>query len=54
MSTDANRLMQHTYTAVEKLILIDFTNDHLPTYYNKKIPAFIFFVVVFPVYFLPS
>jgi len=24
---------------------------HLLTYYNKKIPAFIFFVVVFPVYF---
>jgi len=24
------------------------------SYYNKKIPAFIFFVAVFPVYFLPS
>jgi len=32
VSTDANRPMQRTYTAVEKLILIDLTNDHLPTY----------------------
>jgi len=27
---------------------------YLLTYYNKKILAFIFFVAVFPVYFLPS
>jgi len=32
MSTDANRPMRRTYTAVEKLILIGLTNDHSPTY----------------------
>jgi len=41
-------------TCVRGFSLTWLTIIYLLTYYNKKIPAFIFFAVVFPVYFLPS